>query len=77
MNFVDDAARVAMQLPPKNNEFHVGEDVAATPDEVPNTKCMLADIVSAARTHRSRGGGGAPTWQGLSGWMRQAGDRRK
>ncbi len=34
MNFVDDAARVAMQLPPKNNEFHVGEDVATTPDEV-------------------------------------------
>jgi polyhydroxyalkanoate synthase len=33
MNFVDDAARVAMQLPPKNNEFHVGEDVATTPGQ--------------------------------------------
>ena len=31
MNFVDDAARVTMQLPPKNNEFRVGEDVATTP----------------------------------------------
>ncbi len=30
MNFVDDAARAAAQLPPKNNEFHVGEDVADT-----------------------------------------------
>ena len=34
MNFVDDAARVTMQLPPKNNEFRVGEDVATTPGEV-------------------------------------------
>jgi polyhydroxyalkanoate synthase len=34
MNFVDDAARAAAQLPPKNNEFHVGEDVAVTPGEV-------------------------------------------
>ncbi len=34
MNFVDDATRAAVQLPPKNNEFHVGEDVAVTPGEV-------------------------------------------
>ena len=34
MNFVDDAARVAMQIAPKNNGVRVGEDVATTPGEV-------------------------------------------